>query len=383
MVSSSERTALVIGAGIGGLAAALTLRRAGWNVRVYERIAHIHELGFGLSLAPNAVAALDELGLASEVVESGSITRRIEFRQLGGGLLRSIDLAPTSRTVVVLRASLHRALLAAVGDDALVLNAEVVDVDPTKAAITLKDGRIESAALLIGADGIHSAVRRRLHPDEKPPRPSRYCAVRGLSDGALPSAGGAIATAYFGPGVEAATAFASRDRVYWYLSLLSRDVAPEARAPDTLRNRFRREFGAAFQEVLASTRLEDMRFDELLIRDPLKRWSMGRTTLLGDAAHPMLPHTGQGAAQALEDAVALGLALAKHRSVESALMDYERVRARRTNRLVRIGRVIAAMTTTRSRTIALLRSAGVVLLPAAQARRAASIAPDPHRNLRF
>jgi 2-polyprenyl-6-methoxyphenol hydroxylase-like FAD-dependent oxidoreductase len=124
-----------------------------------------------------------------------------------------------------------------------------------------------------------------------------------------------------------------------------------------------------------------MRFDELFERQPLSRWGTGRITLVGDAAHPMLPHTGQGAAQALEDAVALGLALGPPGDVEPPLRRYEDVRNRRTRRLVKLGPRIARITTTRNRLVKLLRTAAVRWLPESVL---VSTAPgrgrDPHRS---
>jgi salicylate hydroxylase len=114
----------------------------------------------------------------------------------------------------------------------------------------------------------------------------------------------------------------------------------------------------------------DLRLDELFERKPLARWGSGRVTLLGDAAHPMLPHTGQGAAQALEDAVALGGALAAPGNFVSALRQYERVRSRESRRVVMMGPRIARVTTTRHRPIAWLRNGIIRLVPTALLLRA-------------
>jgi len=126
-----------------------------------------------------------------------------------------------------------------------------------------------------------------------------------------------------------------------------------------------------------------MRFDELFVRDPLTAWGTGRVTLLGDAAHPMLPHTGQGAAQALEDAVALGLALRHAGPFEDLLRRYEKVRLRRTSSLVKLGPILARVTTTRSRMIQWLRTSAIRLIPESLlGGTRASAQRDPHRDLR-
>ena len=106
-----------------------------------------------------------------------------------------------------------------------------------------------------------------------------------------------------------------------------------------------------------------MRLDDLLARDPLTRWGAGPVTLLGDAAHPMLPHTGQGAAQALEDAVALGRALADAPDPIAALRGYEAVRSRLTRRVVKMGPRIARITTTKNPLVAFVRNGAIRAVP--------------------
>lgn len=126
-----------------------------------------------------------------------------------------------------------------------------------------------------------------------------------------------------------------------------------------------------------------MRFDHLFQRDALQTWGAGHVTLLGDAAHVLLPHTGQGAAQALEDAVALGLAVAGSGSVEHVLRRYETVRSRRTRAFVKLGPRIARITTTSNVAIKTVRSLALRLTPERLlALSARSVQRDPHRELR-
>jgi 2-polyprenyl-6-methoxyphenol hydroxylase-like FAD-dependent oxidoreductase len=379
--------ALIVGAGVGGLAACVALRRAGWEVRIHERAANPRELGFGLLLAPNALAALDELGLGDRLRRTGTAATRVEIRRLDGRLLRRLDTQVGGPTMVALRPELHGALLDAVGSDALRLGSEVRsyhrDGDGAGIAIALRDGTTESGDVLIGADGVDSIVRRRLHPSEPPPRPSGFCAIRGVSHGVASVLGDLAAVGYLDEGVEAATALAGRDVVYWYFSLLSSETPTPAADPRAaLADRLERA-DMALRTVVAAARAEDVRFDDLWRRDPLRTWGDGPVTLLGDAAHPLLPHTGQGAAQALEDAVALGLAISGSRDAETALRRYEAVRASRTASLVRLGPRIARVTTTRSVAIQTARTAAIRLLPAwALQLSARATSRDPHLRLR-
>src|SRR5262252_1788489 len=312
--------ALIIGAGIGGLAAGIALRRRGWEICIHERAANPRELGFGLLLAPNAIAALRELGIAEAVTRGGAATGAIEIRRLNGEVVRRFDAQLGGPSVVALRRDLHGALLNAAGEDAIELGseAETITQDTERVTLRLKDGSIDAGTVLIGADGVNSSIRKQLHPDEPPPRPSGFCAIRGVAYGVSNYLGQLSAISYLDDGIEAAAVRASSDAVYWYVSLLSREIGSASDPAEILR-RWRPSFDSPFGTIVAATTSEDLRFDNLLQWNPLSSWGNGRVTLLGDAAHPVLPHTGQGAAQALEDAVALGLVLSPSKDIGEAL----------------------------------------------------------------
>lgn len=384
-MSGSERTtptAVIVGAGIGGLAAGLALRRVGWNIRIHERAGSPRELGFGVGLAPNALSALSELGVAEPVLRAAARMGGVEIRSVNGRLLRRLD-GKSFFAVVALRPDLHGALLAAVGDDALRLGSEAVSFSEhdERVSVRFRDGSTDTGDLLIGADGIRSAIRKCLHPAEEDPRPSRFCAVRGVAYGVSHHLGDLSGVAYLDDALEAGTFRAGNDAVYWFMSLRSADVV-EVSAADILHRRWDR-FEPPLRAILSATPREEMRFDRLYERAPLATWGIGLATLLGDAAHPVLPHTAQGAAQALEDAVALGLALSGTRDVRRALRRYEDVRSRRTRAFIKLGPRIARVTTTKNAAIKAARSLALRLLPQRLlAMPAASLARDPHRELR-
>ena len=364
-----RRTALIVGAGIGGLSAGIALRQAGWNIRIFERAASPRELGFGLGLAPNAIAALRELRVADVVLARGFAPThaRGEVRRMDGTVLKRVNFslreALGGPMVIALRTALHGALLEAVGLDAITLHSEAAGFRVTGDRVTLHlaNGDVVEGNLLVGADGVSSVVRRALHPSEPPPRSSGIVAVRGAVHSALRHLGDCSGLYYLGPGVESMLVRASDTGIYWFLSLARELVPLNMQDPAEIVALMSPRFDATFRAVTSAT--EDLRYDELVDREPIPSWGKGVVTLLGDAAHPLLPHTGQGAAQALVDAVRLAKALSEDADVERALRWYERERREKTATLLRQGRRTARMMRMTNPIACYIREVMVRLIP--------------------
>lgn len=316
-----------------------------------ERARELREVGFALLLAGNAVKALRMLGVAERVIAQSELGREGELRTTDGRVLKRVVLDAIRRAtgedaVCALRQVLHGTLVDALEGNELRTDAQAVRFTQTADGVTveLSSGEHVHGSLLVGADGLHSAVRAALHGDAL--RPSALVAYRGVC---RPATWNVTGAQYFGRGVEAGVARAGGDSVYWYVSARA-ELDPKQSVLDLVRG-----FDAALVQLIERTDPADIRRDELFDREPLRSWGVGRVTLLGDAAHPMLPHAGQGAAQALEDAVVLGRCLAGRADVPAALRRYEELRIPRTTELVRISRRNARAGSIRNKWLCALR----------------------------
>jgi 2-polyprenyl-6-methoxyphenol hydroxylase-like FAD-dependent oxidoreductase len=353
--------AVVVGAGIGGLAAAIALEQAGVEPIVIERAPELREAGFGLVLAANAVTALRRLGMGDEVAACGTRVARAQVRNPRGDLLTELDYRALGwETYGVLRSDLQRVLLEAVPAGCLRLGT--VCVGATEDGLVLLDGEdAQEGEVVVGADGLRSSVRASLFGNE----PLRYGGHRAWRAGTrfehelvresfveVWGVGGGFG---FGP--------AGEGRVYWYCFEAVPETAPALDAP---REQFLRRYGDWFDPIPALIESTDPAVIEPTFtydRRPRRSWGRGRVTLLGDAAHPMKPNIGQGAAQALEDAVVLGACLAGATDPEAAFREYERRRAPRANAVVRASRRAGRAAELRWRYGARLRDAAVKALP--------------------
>jgi 2-polyprenyl-6-methoxyphenol hydroxylase-like FAD-dependent oxidoreductase len=353
-------------------------------VRLFEKASTPRELGFDLMLASNAVAALDELGVKATVIRQAVRVNSVSVRASLGSRARRADLTVVPeelRPLVVSRQVLHGALLAAVGPETVTFDAAADDVGRETDGVTLalRDGRTYAGDILVAADGAGSTIRRRLHPQPRQGT-QRLLAARGVAFGVLSSDDADLAMA-LAPGGDSGVIRGAGSAAYWFVT--SRIDTETPAIPDDWSTMRAEDFGEPLRSIARATKQADVRTEILVDYDPLSTWGAGRVSLLGDAAHPMLPHAGQGAAQALEDAVALGLALRGTGSPEAALRRYEHVRVRRTARFVRLSRRLCAIRSTQHPVVSFLRTAAISTVPAGLIRLARWYRPsDPHAVLR-
>jgi salicylate hydroxylase len=346
MIPARQTSVAIIGGGIGGLTAALSLLRAGFDVRVYEQATALGEVGAGINIGPNASRILHRLGIAEVLERIGVKPVAIEQRRWDDGrvLLRSplgeeVESAFGAPHYTFHRADLHRALAEAVPRDRVHLAhrfMRLVDYNDRVEA-HFENGQSISADALVGADGIHSVVRQALLGPEKP-RFTGCVAYRGLVPAHRLTDLGLEMTnqIWVGPGRHFVHYFVSGGRLVNFVAVieehswLGESWVDRGEVADVL---------AAYAGWHPQVRFIIGSADEthkwaLFDRKPLPLWSVGRVTLLGDSCHPMLPFMAQGAAQAIEDAATLtGCLLRFASNVPAAVRLYEQLRLPRASRL--------------------------------------------------
>lgn len=341
---------LIAGAGIGGLTAALSLLRSGHDVLVFEQASQLGEVGAGLQLSANATRALHMLGLAEPLAGIAAVPSGKEIRLWSTGQSwRLFDLGETSVAqygypyYMVYRPDLHRILLEAVlalSTQAIRLNArcERFEQDDDGVLLTLSDGTSHRGSALIGADGVHSAVRKQLFGDG-PATYSGCMAWRGVIPiEKLPEElVRAVGTNWVGPGRHVIHYPLRGGKLMNFVGIVETERwTAESWTQKGSHEECHDDFAGWHDHVHSLIRHLDVPYRwALMARPPLGTWTQGRVTLLGDACHPTLPFLAQGAAMAIEDGFVAGRALDEIPDIGEAFRSYESARVGRTSEIVR------------------------------------------------
>jgi 2-polyprenyl-6-methoxyphenol hydroxylase-like FAD-dependent oxidoreductase len=325
---------IVVGGGIAGLSTAIGLRRSGHEVIALERAPRIDPIGAGLTLFANAMSALDRLGMRDAVAAQGAPAKRSAILTWEGRELARIPRDLLEGTLAIHRADLQRELAAAAGE--VRLGAEITAVEQHDDGVVVRgaDGSEERADLLVGADGLGSVVRSAIA--DVRPRYAGYTAWRGISP--VPVEPGRL-TESWGVGERFGLVDIGRRGTYWFATKNAPEGEPEE--PEGKKAEIVRRFSGWHEPIAAIAESADegeVLRNDVYYLEPLPRWSKGRVVLVGDAAHATTPGVGQGAAQAIEDAVVLADQLASGGNLATALGEYEAIRRPRAEAVLKMSR---------------------------------------------
>lgn len=356
----------IIGAGIGGLSAALALR--GHDIYIFEKRSTFEPLGTGIGIGSNAMLALANIGLADWVKEYGHPLYIQKFLDTNGRLLNTMDFGEFKRrygqeNITIHRGDLHQVLYDACPKVNLVFNKKCLTVQQqnNEVYVSFEDGTTDHFDLLIAADGIYSKIRETLHPHISP-QYAGYTCWRGIAD---QPAGLEQHTSVelWGTGKRVGYAPLANGSFYWFACINARqdDLFYKGLSQREVAYLFS-DFPKEVQEFIRSTPDAAFLHHDLYDIAPPDSYVQGRILLLGDAAHATTPNMGQGAGQAIEDAVTLG-SLIDRFSLEEALERYDSMRVSHTKKVVRISRQIGKLAQLNSPVLANGRNALTPLIP--------------------
>jgi 2-polyprenyl-6-methoxyphenol hydroxylase-like FAD-dependent oxidoreductase len=381
---------LVVGAGIAGLATAVALQRRAHEVTIVEERADTAS-GSGISIWPNALAALDEIGLGDAVRNSGGRVSAGAMRLSDGRWLRHpsterIVKALGEPLVVVRRSRLMNLLAAALTPGSIETGLAATELIVTELGVrlTLSDGTTREGDAVVGADGVGSMVAHHLN-GSLGRRYVGYTAWRGIATFSLDAK---LAGETVGNGTEFGHVPLGPDHTYWF----GTERRPEGSASPEgelthLRTKYR-SWAQPIPAILASTDPGDVLRNDLYDREDARQWSRGRVVLVGDAAHPMRPHLGQGGCQGLEDAATLAHCVGAGTDLSGAFARYAAFRRPRATALARESRLLGRIVNVRPSFLGAAAMRASSLVPeallthhmATVAGRAAFVLPEPPRD---
>lgn len=354
----------IVGAGIGGLTLAALLREQQHDVHIFEQQAAIKEVGAGIGIGGNVIDKLGDRDLAKGIKNVGHLLETTRMLDAHGHVLCEVPFDKKTTNVTVLRQTLVDTIASYVTDEMLHFNHEVTSVEASEsmARIHFRQQASQTFDLVVGADGIHSVVRQTVNPKAKV-QYQGYTCFRGMVT-SMPELG-AVADEYWGSKGRFGIVPLLNGGAYWFAAI-------NAKADDLQFKRFNKPYLQAYfnqypepvRQVLDQQPETEILHHDIYDLKPLKTFVYEqRIVLLGDAAHATTPNMGQGAGQAMEDAIVLANVLAKYDTMAAALKRYDKLRVKHTAKVIKRSRKIGRIAQKEGRVSMALRNRFARKLP--------------------
>ncbi len=327
-----KETIDIIGAGIGGLTTALTLKQKGLNVSIHESSAELKPIGAGIILANNAMQVFQKLGLQEKIENAGN---KISFMKITDDQLKPlsvVNLAEYERkygvsNIAIHRGELQKILANEIGFENINLSKRLSKIEKTELfKLTFDDNTVVESKIVIGADGIKSVVRNQLFSENTIRNANQNC-WRGICEIELPENYHNELNEAWGKGRRFGFVKISDKKVYWYA------LTKKSNTTNNLLATFK-DFHSDILKIISSTPTEQIITSEILDLKPIKKWQDENICLVGDSAHATTPNLGQGACQAIEDAYVLGKLLDNEMPFENTFKVYEKLRMKKAHTIV-------------------------------------------------
>ncbi|MCC7158979.1 MAG: FAD-dependent monooxygenase [Ignavibacteria bacterium] len=358
----------ISGAGIAGLVTAIALNKIGVPCTVYEAASEIKPLGAGLVLAANAIKAFEKIGIDKEIISKGRLLESFAILDKNGKTISRTDSKAIGKkfgtdNFTIHRARLHEALLSLIDSSRIKTGKKIISADQSDSGVTLHfaDGTTAQTGYLVAADGIHSHIRKLLIPNTKE-RYAGYTCWRGIVEDA-----GLIlteSTETWGPKGRFGIVPLAEGKIYWFASVNAKQNDPVLKnfEVNDLLKHFA-EYHSSVKAVLQNTSESVLLLNDIIDLEPINNYAFGKIVLIGDAAHATTPNMGQGACQAIEDAVILAVELSKAGSIEDAFERFSVRRIKRTHFIVNNSWKLGKMAQSSNPLFSMLRNFTLRLIP--------------------
>lgn len=334
----------IIGAGIGGLTTALTLKQKGVNVNIFESSPEIKPVGAGIILANNAMQIFQKLGILNKIEKTGNKISYIKITNTQLDTISVTDLTEYEKkygvsNIAIHRGELQKILADEIGCNNINLSKQLSKIENSELfKLTFEDNSTFESKLIIGADGLKSVVRNQLFEKSTLRNANQIC-WRGICEIDLPQKYHNELNEAWGKGKRFGFVKISEKKVYWYALANSKNIkANEINLSD-----YFSEFHTDILNIITATTKEQIIIGDIIDLKPISKWQQTNVCLIGDAAHATTPNLGQGACQAIEDAYVLGKLLDNGITIENTFKEYEKLRRKKALTIVNTSWTVGKM----------------------------------------